>query len=283
MNRGYLIFAHNNEIDYTEIALLNALMIRRHSGVRNVTLVTDQLSLDAAREKHGRLFNLAFQHIVIRPVPDTRQTRPFSDGTTVKKLKWHNGSRATAYEISPYRETILLDADYLIQDGVLDHAWGSYDDFLMNRHVTTLTGAPPAPQEVRLEPYGVPLYWATCVFFRKGETAQRMFEMVEHVRDHYDYYQHLYRFPGGLFRNDYAFSIAAHLIGGWTEGGINSLPCPTLLTSFDTDQLIDVKDGLVFLSEGDLVKVSGTSVHVMNKFSISRHIDKLLGVYREDV
>jgi hypothetical protein len=288
MTRGYLIFAHNNEeIDYTLIALCNALMIRRHSVVKNVTLVTNQGSLDWLRKSHGPLVNLAFQHIIIRPQPDTRQTRAFADTSTAKKLKWHNGSRASAYELSPYRETILLDADYLVQDASLDHVWGVQDDFLMNRQAQTLDGQPLADQEARLEPYGIPLYWATCVFFRKGDTAQRMFEMVEHVKENYDYYQNLYRFPGSLFRNDYAFSIAAHLIGGWTEGAINSLPSPVLLTSFDRDELIDVKDGLIFLVAQDhgfaVSRIAGVSVHVMNKFSIIRMADKLLEVYREDV
>lgn len=284
MSKGYLIFAHNNqEIDYAAIALVNALMIRRHSQVRDVAIVTDRPTIDALREKHGRVVDHAFQHIILRSAPETRQTRTFNDGDKVKKLAWHNGSRSTAYDLSPYRETILLDADYLIQDNTLDHCWDNYDDFLMNRTVQTLTGEAPAPQEVRLEPYGIPLYWATCVFFRKGDTAKAMFEMVEHVRDNYDYYQHLYRFPGGLFRNDYAFSIAAHLMGGWTEGGINSLPSPVLLSSFDTDELIDATDGLLLVSNGHASRIRGTSVHVMNKYSLARCVDQLLEVYREDV
>ena len=285
MTRGYLIFAHNNEeIDYTLIALCNALMIRRHSVVKNVTLVTNQGSFDYLRDRYPDETNLAFQHVILRPTPDTQQTRAFADTSTIKKLKWHNGSRASAYELSPYRETILLDADYLIQDATLDHVWGNHDDFLMNRDALTLSHDKPAEQEVRLEPMGIPLYWATCIFFRKGDTAQRMFEMVEHVRENYDYYQSLYRFPGSLFRNDYAFSIAAHLIGGWTEGGINPLPSPTLLTSFDTDELVDVKDGLIFLVRAEkgftLSRVQGTSVHVMNKFSIVRVADRILEAYR---
>lgn len=284
MSKGYLIFAHNNqEIDYVEIALVNALMIRRHSRVKDVSIVTDRASIDAVRDKHGSIVDQAFQNVILRSAPEGRQTRAFHDGEKAKKLSWHNGSRSTAYDLTPYRETVLLDADYLIQDNTLDHVWGSYDDFLMNRNILTLTGEPPAPQEVRLEPFGIPLYWATCVFFRKGEIATRMFETVEHVRDNYDYYQHLYRFPGGLFRNDYAFSIAAHLIGGWTEGGINSLPCPTLLSSFDTEQLIDASDGLLFVSNGMASRIRGTSVHVMNKFSLARCVPQLLEVYRENV
>ncbi len=283
MSRGYMMFAFNNEeIDYALIALCNALMIRAHSKVRDIALVTDRGSLDYLNTKYEKLAHRAFQHIIIQPTPDSRQSRAFRDADTTKRLKWNNGSRATAYELSPYRETVLLDADYLIQDSTLDRVWGSQDDFLMNRRAETLNGQPLSEQEVRLEPMGVPMYWATCVYFRKSDTAKVMFEMVDHVRDNYDYYQNLYRFPGSLFRNDYAFSIAAHLTGGQTEGGINSLPSPVLLSSFDGDELIAVKDGLIFLVAGEkntLARINGTSVHVMNKFSIVRMADRLMEVY----
>lgn len=290
MTRGFLIFAHNNEqIDYTLIALCNALMIRANSNHPNVTLVTNQGSHDWLRKQQGELVDQAFDQIIIQKTPASGPRRFQDTGSTTHTLKWHNGSRATAYDLTPYDETILLDADYLIMDRTLDHAWGSDSGFMMNRDVTTLEHLPPAEQETRLEPFGVPLYWATCIYFRKCEDARQMFEIVSHVRENYDYYQHLYRFPGTLFRNDYAFSIAAHLLGGWTEGAVASLPASTLLTSFDSDELESVpgRNQLTFLVADSerrgsfkLNRVSGISVHVMNKFSIVRNAPAILEAYR---
>lgn len=290
MTRGFLIFAHNNEqVDYTLIALCNALMIRANSDHPNVTLVTNKGSRDWLQKQHGDLAEKAFDHIIVEAPPKSGSRRFNDTDSTSRTLKWHNGSRASAYDLSPYDETILLDADYLIMDRVLDHCWGSRCDFMMNRDVVTLEHEPPGEQERRLEPFGIPMYWATCVFFRKGANAEQMFSVVSHVKDNYDYYQHLYRFPGTLFRNDYAFSIAAHLMGGWTEGGVDSLPATTLLMSFDIDELYDVpgRNKLAFLvadserrGQFKLNTISGISVHVMNKFSIVRHADKLLETYR---
>lgn len=278
MSEGFLIFAHDNEtIPYTTIALCNALMIRENSRA-GVSLVTDDASHSAMQERFGDLYLTAFEHVVICE-PEGRSRRRYNDTPhRSSHLSWHNGGRPAAYDLSPYDETILLDADYLVCDRALDHAWGSRSPVMMNRSAVTLLHESPRPEEVWLDPYGPPLYWATCVYFRKDD-AKEFFDTVGHVRDNYDYYQHLYRFPGGLYRNDYVFSVAAHILGG-----VDSLPCPTLLTSFDTDELLDVpaKNELVFLVDDRQVnRVVGTSVHVMNKFSIARCADRILATYAD--
>jgi len=42
MSRGVIMFAHNNEeIDYFKLAVVNALLVQEHMGIKNVTVVTD--------------------------------------------------------------------------------------------------------------------------------------------------------------------------------------------------------------------------------------------------
>lgn len=290
MSRGFLIFAHNNEeIDYTLIALCNALMIKANLKENAVALVTNRGSYDWLVEHQGEeLVARAFDHIIFQAGEDG-QTRRFRDtASTQKELAWRNRSRATAYTLSPFDETVVIDADYLIQDDTLDRVWGS-SEFRINRHAITLEHKVPHADEMYVSPFTIPLYWATCFYFQKNETAKLLFDMVEHVRENYEFYRMLYRFPGKLYRNDYAFSIAMHVIGGCIPDSVDTLPSPTILTSFDCDEMIAVpgRNELTFLvNDSDepwrfrVSKVSGINVHVMNKFSIVRCAPKLLEAFR---
>jgi hypothetical protein len=292
MSRGYLMFAHNNpQVDYGLMALCNALMIKANSREKNVALITDDGTYGWLKESQGEaLVARAFDKVLLHaPPPPETQTRRFCDTQyTSFDLPWHNASRTSVYDHTPFTETILLDADYLICDNALDQVWGSESEFRMNHKAMTLNHEPVGVSEQRLEPFGIPMYWATCVYFRKGEYSRSLFEVVDVVRENWEYYQFLYKFPGRLYRNDYAFSIAAHLLSGWSEGQIEPLPTPTLLSSFDCDDLLDVpaKNELLFLAQDGhetwkyrANRVRNMSVHVMNKFAIIRNAQKIIDLY----
>jgi hypothetical protein len=293
MNRGFLMFAHNNkQIDYGELALCNGLMIREHHPEAGITLVTNSGTLSWLENRYGKkLVHDVFENITIESVPKNPSSRAFRDTlSTSHDAPWFNHTRVSAYEHSPYDETILLDSDYLIANDSLTGCWNSRDDLRMNCKVITLDHETPNDNEQRLETFGIPMYWATCVYFRKSDYAATFFGLVEHVRDNYDYYQHIYKFPGNLYRNDYAFSIAAHIMSGFVSNGIPSLPCSELLTSFDCDELLDVpaKNEFIFLVNDakerwkfTYSRLKGLSVHAMNKFSIGRNAEKIIALYGE--
>lgn len=292
MSRGFLIFANNNEqIDYGTIALSNALMVRANSTVKNVSLVTDQGTKEWLLSKHGEQFiSDVFDQVIVAGYTPENQNRNFKDtNSTTKELKWNNFGRSNAYDLSPYDETVVLDADYLIMDRTLDHVWGSLSEFMINKEVVDLEHKLPHTDEIKLEITGIPMYWATCFYFKKTDFVKSIFEMVKHVKDHYQYYQHVYRFPGRLFRNDYAFSIALHTLSGCVENRVDSLPSKTILTSFDKDELVSVvnKNELRFLvNDRDeqwrwrVSYVKNINVHVMNKFSLSRMSPEIIKAYR---
>jgi hypothetical protein len=295
MTRGFLIYAHNNAgIDYGVTALCAALMIKANLADHAVCLVTDSGTLDALRRDHGdALVDHAFEHVVLEPwrrVADGATARSYQDTRSTRhSLPWYNGTRPSAYGHSPFEETILIDSDYLVMDRSLDLAWGGLPDVMINRAARSLDHAPPAEAERRLDSLGIDMYWATVVYFRKSETARILFDLVAHVREHYEFYRHLYGFPGRLYRNDYAFSIAAHVLNGFSQGDVIApLPVPTLLTSFDTDELIGVpaRNEAIFLI-GDpaeehrfrVTRTRGLSVHCMNKFSLVRMAPQIIDQY----
>jgi hypothetical protein len=216
--------------------------------------------------------------------------RNFRDSaSTTKNLTWLNSTRSSAYELSPFDETIMIDSDVLVQDKMFDLVWDNDEDILINRDVLTLEHKQPSQHEIRLDGMGIPMYWATQIYFRKGERAKLLFELVEHIKQRYEYYQYVYEFPGKLFRNDYAFSIAIHMLNGFLENNeFAPFPAPVILSSFDCDELIDVsKDQLKFLVNNVddnwqymINNVKGVTVHAMNKYSILRLADKLIEIYK---
>lgn len=295
--KGFLIFAHNNEeVDYGKIALCCSLMLKSKLKYNDVCLVTDQGTIDWLRTSMGEeLVNYAFQHVEVLGydvVKAKNAMRNFRDSaSTTKSLTWLNGTRNSAYALSPFDETILIDSDVLVQDSTFDLVWGNDEDVLINRDVLTLEHKQPSRQEVRLDGMGIPMYWATQIYFRKGERAKLLFDLVEHIKERYEYYQYVYEFPGKLYRNDYAFSIAIHMLNGFLENReFASFPSPVILSSFDCDELIEVsKNQLKFLVNDvnenwkyTINNVKGITVHAMNKYSILRHADKLIELYRPE-
>ena len=96
----------------------------------------------------------------------------------------------------------------------------------------------------------------------------------------------LYNIDQTAFRNDYAFSIAIHIMNGKTNGEFATDLPGTKKYTIDRDILLTI-DGvkMKFLVEKEnhlgeymLAKTNGLDVHVMNKFSLSRFIDGGYGV-----
>jgi hypothetical protein len=128
------------------------------------------------------------------------------------------------------------------------------------------------------------MYWATVVYFRKSSYTESFFNCVKHVKNNPQYYRDLYKWNGTLYRNDYSFSIAAHMMSGFVDKGVPQLPT-TLYKTFDTDDIhsaVDDSTLIMYLekprSPGDfmLTKWSGVDLHVMNKWAINRVSNQLL-------
>jgi hypothetical protein len=289
--RGIIMFAHNNEeIDYLKLATINAYYIKENLGIDNITVVTNQYSYDYNLDEMGYDFiHNAISNIIITTKDKAFKNinrRSYKD-TSHKStsLPFYNIDRCDAYDLSPYDETILIDADYLIMSDVLNQCWGHDNELMMNWNYEDIMSERNDDSLKRLSPVGITMYWATVVYFKKSNYAQQFFNTVRHVRDNTQYYQELYRWPGGLYRNDYSFSVAAHMLSGFVEKGVPQLPVPALYKTFDTDDVHSSpeKNEIIFYLEkpkslGDfmLCRWRGVDIHVMNKWAINRVSKELL-------
>jgi len=145
------------------------------------------------------------------------------------------------------------------------------------------------PSLDRLYDMGITMYWATVVYFKKSDQVETFFNCVKHVRNNPQFYKDLYKWQGTLYRNDYSFSIAAHMISGFEDKGLPQLPT-TLYKSFDTDDIhsaVDKNTVIMYLemprSPGDfiLTKWSNVDLHIMNKWAINRISEEMLDYVTE--
>ena len=131
---------------------------------------------------------------------------------------FYNLDRCNAYDISPYEETIMIDADYLILSDALNSCWGHNNELMMNWKYDDIMYEREDDSLKRLHPTGITMYWATVVYFKKTEFTKQFFETVKHVKDNSRYYQDLYwEHTQELLKNDYSFSVAAHMLGGFED------------------------------------------------------------------
>jgi hypothetical protein len=287
MSQGYLIHAYNNqEIDYGTMALCAALLIKKNCAINNVCLVTTKDTLTYLKQTHSApLLQKAFDNIqVVKIDRDVKDRKYFDTRYAFKTQPYFNSNRPDSFDLTPFDETILLDADYLMLDNSFDSVWNGTEDILINKAVKDLHHKHDQNGfDTRFNEMSIPLYWATAIYFKKNSRAQSLFNLVKFVKDNYRYYENLYQFfPNKYYRNDYALSIAIHMISGqFEQDSIKPFPVPYILVSTEYDELLDFKNNTAFfVGEKDQGNFSlhqiRTNVHVMNKWSIGRNAEKII-------
>ena len=280
MSIGAVIFAQNNsEIDYTKMAIYSAEQVIKHLSIP-VTIITDNVDY-----LNTQFPNHPFDMVIEIPFELSFQERKFYDGSlTVKKTSWRNQSRSMVYDLSPYDTTLVLDSDYIINSDTLKHALGRDYDFQIYRNSMDLSDWRSNYEFTRINQYSIPFYWATVFIFRKSLIMESFFTLVQYIKENWVYFKVLYNIDSHVFRNDFAFSIAIHIMNGKTNGEFATELPGTMIYIVDTDKLIAVSDNkMKFLLEKEdrigeyiVAKTDGLDIHVMNKMSLTRCID---GVY----
>lgn len=222
MTTGALIFAFNNEkTDYVAMAAWSARNIQHHLGIPTA-IITD---CDPADTRLS-----VFEH-VISALPATGGTRYFEDYQS--SVTWHNAGRTDAYSLTPWEQTLVLDADYVVASNKLKVLLSAPQDFLAHRSAFDLV----RPGASFMETFGrnrFPMWWATVMMFRKSNTAQYIFESMTMIRQNWQHYRNLYGITEKNYRNDYALSIALGIVSGHTLQ-VDSIPWKLASVMPDTE------------------------------------------------
>ena len=243
MSEGACIIASNSgDLDYIGLAAINARLIRKHLGIPVSLLTTD---IDTHPD-----FDTV---VVIGDRPPNK--RSMLKGDTHITYEWKNDHRIDAIDHSPWSRTLLLDADYIVMSDLLRPLLDSDASFMMVDHVYDITGRNSFGRMRRLPDGSIDQRWATVICFDKS--AKHVFDAAAMVRKDYGYYAAMFGFSSRPFRNDFAFSIAAHLLGvPKLPLRMSQLPADCMIACDDKGMRIS-HDNNVLRWQGDL--------HVLNK------------------
>jgi len=170
MSKGYLIFAQNNSSDdYVRMAYALALSIKvTQTEVTNVSLITD---VPDSIPHHWRD---AFDNIIEIPWGDDAW---FS--------KWKIENRWKLYTLSPYEETVILDADMLFLSDV-SHWW----TYLSNVHEMCFVTKPMTyRKEIANNSYyrqafidnSLPNVYCAFFYFKKTDQVSEYWDTVKAI------------------------------------------------------------------------------------------------------
>ena len=261
MSKGILVHAFNNEsINYVKQPESLALRAREYLDLP-VSIVTDTEVSDVFDK-------------VIKVELDSFTQKVYNNGHTAQPLSFKNTARADSFTNSPYDETLILDTDIIICDDTFKHCFAQQNDLLLYKDAYDLAQTRDYKEFDTISETGVDFYWATCVYFRKTKANKVFFDLVKHVSDNWAHYRMAYQITQATFRNDFAFSIAVHIMNNHSEGDLVSPMPGKLYYTLDQDVVVDIQDNkITFLVDDGASKftpliTTGMTIHAMNKFSL---------------
>ena len=239
MTQGVLLIANNNsEIDYLKLASYTAKQVKQYLNVP-VSLITDST--------HLFFKNYARDAILFDKIIDCVDTdlnyKSFYDGDQLQsKTSWKNGTRSSCFDLTPYDETLVIDVDYVINSDNLSHCFNQPHDFLIYRRSADLSVLRSKIEFDLVSNTSIPFYWATVFYFKKTAATDNLFTLINNIKDNWHYYKRLYQINSPNFRNDYAFSIAIHMLSGFYQNNFAGHLPGKMFYALDKDYLIDIKD-----------------------------------------
>jgi len=279
MNKGAVLIARNNsQIDYTKQAIFCAKRIIEHLNIP-VTLITDNV---AYLNKNYIDSICVFDKILEISSKTDYHHKNYKDGLYSRtNLEFKNTSRCDIFDLTPYDQTLLMDTDFVVGNTHLKQAFEQNKDILMYDTAFDLAGWRSTQEFDYISPTSIKFYWATVVYFKKTNNTKHFFNLIKHIQQNWHHYRSVYQIKNITFRNDFAFSIAAHMIGGFTSNNFVGKMPGTMYYTIDKDLCYSIeKNKFKFLVENTNsssyfpVTITDSNVHIMNKFSLNRAIDE---------
>lgn len=285
MSKGILVFArNNNKVDYVKQAYFLALRIRKYLNLPT-SIVTDSVGY---LERQFPDWNEVFDEVInLNKIKRSENltTKTYYDGSLSKhSLEFKNDARVLAFDLSPYDQTLMLDSDIVIQNSSFLNCFATDSNFQIYSECTDIAGHRDYSEFTYFNDSGIKFYWATCVYFTKSAENKVFFDLLKHIQENWLYYNHVYNVNRSTFRNDYAFSIAIHIMNGHNAGNFaQEMPGKLFyITDRDILQTINENSCLVLVEKKDNlgeytpVRIKNLNLHAMNKFSLNRCIGEVL-------
>jgi len=213
MSKGYLILAQNSSsTDYVRMAYALALSIKgTQLGVNQVAIATN----DEVPEKYKTVFD----HIVKIPWFDH-----------AKNSTWKIENTWKFYYMTPFEETVVLDADMLFPTDI-SYWWDvlSSKDVWATNKPRTFRGEVITSTKYRQVHVSndLPHFYIAFFYFKKSDLATELFKMTNIIFDNWErfYYTYLDETRPKFNSGDVAYALAIKLLGIENECfDTNSIP-----------------------------------------------------------
>ncbi len=214
MSKGFLIFAQNTpDCNYVEQAYALALSIKAtQKTVTSVSIVTN----DKVTEKQKKVFD----NVIAIPWVD-----PSKEST--KYLAEH---RWKLYHVTPYKETMVLDADMIFLDDISD--WWEYcsrSDIKFCSNVLNYKLDPVVYDNIYRRAFvdnGLTNPYVACHYFKFTENAEAFYKALEFVCNNWEWAYT--KFAPVSYQNwlslDLSAAIAIEMTGLYES--VNDVCCP---------------------------------------------------------
>lgn len=120
------------------------------------------------------------------------------------------------FEISPYRQTVKLEAD-MICASPIDHWWTLFErkDLVISTGCRTYYDTPGQSRVYRkiFDHNRLPDVYNAITYWRRSKTAQEFFDLVREIFINWDQYKTLLKFPDELATTDVVYAMAAVIMG----------------------------------------------------------------------
>ena len=202
-NRGYLIIAQDSQnIDYHRMAYALALSIKNsQSSVNQVCLATDRdiKTLPKTYKVFDKIVNIPW-------------------GDHAADAKWKINNKWKYYYMTPFDETVILDADMLFTSDISD--WW---DTLSQKNIFATSSPITYRGEVIVDNSyrktftnnELPNVHTAFMYFKKNETAAELFKLVETIFNNWElfFYEFLDETRPKFLSGDVAYALAMKILG----------------------------------------------------------------------
>lgn len=219
--QGYLTFALGER--YVELAYLQALSIKKTQTNNRYAVVVDR-----ANESLARQYESVFDKIVV---------------INHTPVGWDMSQHHSALRFTPWRETIMLDADMIFTASV-DHWWPTLRlrDVCLTSQVFDFRGNKITSRRHRklFDDNLLPDVYAGMMYFRYSSFASEFFLLLRFIADSWDWIanEHLVKNDDKRLRIDESVALAARIMG------VQNVTLPVAIPAF-----VHAKSGLWGLSE----------------------------------
>jgi hypothetical protein len=201
--RGFLTFAQNNsDTDYLTLAYALALSIKATQKITDFAVIVDEATEKRITDAHRKVFD----HIILLTQDDAAQDH------------WKMRNEWTAWWLTPFKETIKIEADMLVPTSI-DHWWDGLQqtEVCMTTNIRDYEGNVSNTRQYRklFDSNNLPDVYSGLMYFRYGLDSKEFFTTAHDVFENWN------MFKKYVLRNcrdeepttDVVFAIAASIVG----------------------------------------------------------------------